>query len=287
MTLFNMCLLKKWIIPILRSIECHRESFGSSSHVILHSFSTAGTMAICAMNEFISKHQSQAQLLYFDGVIYDSPYLGPLPIQNGVYRSWEAVKSQIISRFVCRDYDGCCCSMWYYVVATLCLVLFVVLFPLCFLMFTVYIAMSCSMDFVWRHDEKLLCSENPRILSGPMLLLGSNTDHINPVRRSMEFIRMKMEQIEHCKVMETRRADLMVNINANAMHEETTPLKPTLKAISESTSMFSINDYDSEFIQQSNGYFVFEDSGHVQHYQTYPKLYQKQINQFLDLCLKM
>ena len=67
MTLFNMCLLQKWIVPILRSIECHRESFGSSSHVIIHSFGTAGTMAICAMNDYISKQRSQAQLLYFDG----------------------------------------------------------------------------------------------------------------------------------------------------------------------------------------------------------------------------
>ena len=52
-TLLNFCLLHKISSKILDSIKSHRESFGSSSRIIIHSFSTAGTLILSSMNQLI------------------------------------------------------------------------------------------------------------------------------------------------------------------------------------------------------------------------------------------
>ena len=50
---------------------------------------------------------------------------------------------------------------------------------------------------------------------------------------------------------------------------------------------FDIDKYDEKYIKNSHRWHVFEKSQHVRHYQMYPKIYQKEVNRFMDFCLKI
>ena len=204
MVLFNMCLLNGWSQQIISAIQSHRESFGSTSYVIIHSFSSAGSLVLCSMNDIIQKENNKSlqHLLFYDGIIYDSPHLGPLSIRAGLLVLWELTKIYILSQCICYDTSsandnqlcGCffiLCKIWYFLIYIIFLLLSLVIFPIIFLFFIFYLLITCTIDYIWCHHKKLLCSDNIRILSVPMLLLGSDTDHLNPIKKSIQFIKIK------------------------------------------------------------------------------------------------
>eukprot|EP01083_Nonionella_stella_P107517 311447_1 len=260
MSMFNLCMLRKWAIPILNVIKDHRESFGSSSYVMIHSFSTAGSTILCVMNDLITKHadyQSMQHMLYYDGIIYDSPTLAPLPILAGLRVMWELISINVVSNCICYKGDnvcGCLCRMWYYFVLVIFLLLFIVMVPVILIVGCSYILITCSMDFVLCHHQKLLCTDNVRILSAPMLLLGSHRDRINPVKNSLQFVNDKRDRME--------AADDTVDLIQGTSNSDQT-----------------------KFIEEANRYFILENSEHVKHYIKYPKEYQREVNHFLDFCL--
>lgn len=309
MVLFNMCMLKKWSQQILSTIESHRESFGSTSYVIIHSFSSAGSLILCSMNDLIQNKESENKqhLLFYDGIIYDSPHLGPLSLWAGLLVAWELIKINIISQCFCYDTSssndnelcGCLfilCKIWYFAIYTLFFIIcWLVLFPIIFLFFTLYILITCTADYICCHHKKLLCSDNIRILTVPMLLLGSDTDHINPIKKSIEFIRNKQDKIEQYKMLYAQKAklsgigggdkkvyDASISIEPN---EDTLLLSPSNGF--ERDTEFDIDKFDKDYIKNSHRYYVFDKSEHVKHYQKYPKIYQKEVNKFMDLCLRI
>ena len=164
MILCNFCMLSKWVHPIISSMRSHRESFGSSSHLIIHSFGTAGTVILCAMNEIIKDSKDK---LYYDGIIYDSPHLGPLSVYS-ILHSISRILNGYILYFVC--FDNIWCSLSYYFVYALFVIVAVCIFPIIWLLFALYILITCSMDYVWCHDKQLMCLDNVRILSVPILI---------------------------------------------------------------------------------------------------------------------
>ena len=64
----NMCMLQQFAIEIVDAIKSHKKSFGKSSKIIIHSFSTGGTLVLCAMNELITK-KKEYRNIYYDGMI--------------------------------------------------------------------------------------------------------------------------------------------------------------------------------------------------------------------------
>eukprot|EP01083_Nonionella_stella_P076542 208602_1 len=280
MTMFNMCMLRKWVLPILNAIRNHRETFGSSSHVIIHSFSSAGTLILGAMNDHIIKDKLY-HMLYYDGIVYDSPHLGSLSVYSGALVMWELLSIHVLSRCVCyNDADRCgCLFIWckilYSLVWLITFIVFVVMFPIMVILAVLYLLITCSADFIFCHHQKLLCVDDIRIVSVPMLLLGSNKDHINPVNKSLQFVNDKMDIIARYKAMSSHT----LVIDGRDETEDTALLR------AEDQTPF--HSYRTEFIEDANRYFIFENSAHVKHYRRYPKTYQREVNHFLDLCLKI
>eukprot|EP00484_Ammonia_sp_Unknown_P009446 CAMPEP_0197073412 /NCGR_PEP_ID=MMETSP1384-20130603/210593_1 /TAXON_ID=29189 /ORGANISM="Ammonia sp." /LENGTH=479 /DNA_ID=CAMNT_0042512249 /DNA_START=52 /DNA_END=1491 /DNA_ORIENTATION=+ len=213
----NLFGLKSFCIPILRAIQSHRNSFGASSHVIVHSFSTAGTLILCTMNDIIANCDQYADfkhnqhVLYYDGIIYDSPHLAPLSISAGLRAAWTMLDLKVLSQCVCVHVSGgradddadtqlcalgyVCCKLWYYLLYALAFVLFLVLAPIAVIVFAVWNCVTCNVGYVCCHDKKLMAAQNAAILCAPTLVLGSDADRINPVKKSVQFVDEKIAYV--------------------------------------------------------------------------------------------
>mmetsp|Transcript_51037 Transcript_51037/g.81296 ORF Transcript_51037/g.81296 Transcript_51037/m.81296 type:complete len:392 (+) Transcript_51037:52-1227(+) len=306
----NLFGLKSFCIPILRAIQSHRNSFGASSHVIVHSFSTAGTLILCTMNDIIANCDQYADfkhnqhVLYYDGIIYDSPHLAPLSISAGLRAAWTMLDLKVLSQCVCVHVSGgradddadtqlcalgyVCCKLWYYLLYALAFVLFLVLAPIAVIVYLVWQCVTCNMGTVCCHHQKLMAAQNAAILCAPTLVLGSDADRINPVKKSVQFVDEKIAAIQRCqKVYRQKGTNIasVYDVDVGEATEDTVLLAVGLQH--QGTKYYDVRDLDGEYIKAANRYFAFDDSEHVQHYRKYPKEYQREITRFMDLCLNI
>eukprot|EP01084_Bolivina_argentea_P160283 279144_1 len=202
---------------------------------------------------------SYDSLLYYDGIIYDSTDFHQ-KIFSGMKALWTVIKIALMSLCVCYNFDknnkGCLwivCKLWYIILYCIAFILAVIIIPIIFLIVSLWIIITCSADYILCHHKKLMGEDDIKLLAIPTLLLGSDTDKLNPIHKSLGWMNDKRNNIEN-------------------------------KLLLEDTTLLNAG-YDKQFIKDSNRHVQFEESEHVKHYLMYPEQYQQEINKFLDLCL--
>ena len=257
----NMCLGKRYVRQILAEINGHRESLGAlgQGYVIIHAFSNGGGMLLCHLNDAIKKEPSSSSL-YYDGIIYDSTHCASMNIITGIKALWEIIQIKIISPCICSDIF--LCKIWSFILYCIAYLLAIVIMPIIFLLMTLWVVITCSADYIFCYGKKLMGDGDIKLLAIPTLLLGSNTDKLNPINKTIPWLNEKRDKLKSELMQKKEDGD------------------------DEEQSVLLTANYNEEFIEESNRFVVFENSEHVKHYRMYPEQYQQAVNNFIDLCLK-